>query len=207
MNVNIFFGEVSKSGGGKCGKSCCLHRYHEVVIPDWASSLELWHAVEDNRGKLERKALLWLRPELLGFVCGGREDAQAHDLQGRTASVGEVQEKTLQGLPEANPGIICAASSQNDCKKPCLCAWVYRHLGTICIQTSIATFVHGYSHLAELSSSVSSSHLREQQPQSLLFQNGLCTVCITVRGPALEIRDHFNSLLRWKELYQWFQWT
>ena len=95
MNVCICFGEVSKSGGGKCGKSCYLHHYHQVFTADRASSLELWHAVEDNRGKLQRKALLQLRPELLSFVCGGREDSQAHYLEGRTTSVVEVQEKAL----------------------------------------------------------------------------------------------------------------
>lgn len=71
MKLYTCFREVSKSGSGKSGKSCYLHHCLQVVTPNRASSLELWHAVEDNRGKLQRKALLWLRPEPLGYVCGG----------------------------------------------------------------------------------------------------------------------------------------
>lgn len=129
MNVYTCFGEVSNSGGGKCGKSCYLHRYRQVVTPDWASSLELWHAAEDNRGKLQRKALLWLRPELLSFVCGGREDSQAHYLEGRTTSVGEVQEKALHAWSKAWENLCCLSPREQSQKAlfMCLSLWAPEH--------------------------------------------------------------------------------
>lgn len=211
MNVYTCFREVSKSGGGKSGKSCCLHHCLQVVTPNQASSLELQHALEDNRGKLQRKALLWLRPEPLGYVCGGFVVAE-RTLRLTIWKAGQPQwerPKKKLYMPEANPGRICYASAQdNNHKKPCLCAWIYGHLSIICIQTSITTLVQRCNHL-ELSSSVSSSHLRQKQPWPLSFQNaaGSTFYCLhnslEVRALALEIRDHFNSLLSWKN--QWFQ--
>lgn len=96
-----------------------------------ASSLELWHAIEDNRGKLQRKALLWLRPELLSFVCGGREDSQGHYLDGRTTLVGEVQEKALHAWSKPWENFWCLSPTEQSQKAlfMCLSLWApERHL-------------------------------------------------------------------------------
>lgn len=85
-----------------------LRQSHQTGHP----TLYLWHVVEDKSGKFQRKDLLWWRTEALGFVCGGRGDSQALYLEGRTTSVGEVQEKTLPAWSKLWENLWCLSPKE-----------------------------------------------------------------------------------------------
>lgn len=117
-----------------------------------ASSPEHWHAVEDNRGKLQ------LRPELPSLIFSGREDSGSllgwqNNLSGRGPRKSCTSLKQTLGeivIPQLNRPITKSLFM-------CLSLWApENHL----YQNFYCHICPRCSHFAKLSSSMLSSHLR-----------------------------------------------